>query len=215
MIAATMRGSGFLNMRALHITKHQRRASQGQPGKNSAAIRVNLGSASAVYYGMNISMRQAIVPFLAGLALAAPSAARDFNGFYTPEFVRGHGPPYVPVSTTASLDLGQRVSGRLSFRELGSFRAEGARSGSGVELALHDGAGALAGRGRGTISAGRLDLELELLDEDGQVRSRGRLSLETVSICCGAHLRKGRPACSMRIPARTGTWSSAGCGERS
>jgi len=121
------------------------------------------------------------VAFLTALALAAPLAARDFNGFYTPEFVKSLSPPYVPVSTTASFELEQRISGRVTFRELGSFRAEGAQSGSDVELALRDGDGALVGRARGTISGGRLELRLELLDRDGQVGSRGRLSLDTAA----------------------------------
>src|SRR5216117_3898954 len=113
---------------------------------------------------MTTRMLQAIIALLASLAVAAPLAARDFSGFYTPELVRDRTPPYVPVSTTASLQLERDVSGQVRFRELGNFRAEGSRSGSVVELSLRDHDGALVGRGRGMISGGRLDLDLELLD---------------------------------------------------
>jgi hypothetical protein len=143
--------------------------------------RVNLAAAASVYLGMTITMFRVIIASLAALAIAAPTYARDFSGFYTPDLVSGRTPPYVPVSTTASLQLERDVSGQVRFREIGSFRAAGSRSGSAVELSLRDRDGALVGRAHGTISGGRLDLDLELFDRDGPVRSRGRLSLDAVA----------------------------------
>lgn len=115
------------------------------------------------------------------LAAAVPAPARDWSGFFTPELVKDRRPPYVPISATAALEIGPTIVGMLQFRETGEYRVEGRKTGGDVELTLYDGPGAPAGRGRGTISGTRLDAALELLGADGEVRSRGTLSLEAAA----------------------------------
>ena len=54
---------------------------------------------------MSNSLTLALV---AALFFAAPLAARDFSGFFTPEFVKDHDPPYIPVNLMI-----ERVSARF------------------------------------------------------------------------------------------------------
>ena len=124
---------------------------------------------------MSNSLKLALV---AVLFFPAPLAARDFNGFFTPEFVKDHDPPYIPVSATASLEIGAQISGELRLRELGSYRMEGSLSGGRLEILLTDRRGRTAGRAEGKLDGMRLELALELGDRNSEKYSQGRLTLE-------------------------------------
>jgi hypothetical protein len=119
-----------------------------------------------------------VLALVVSLFFAAPLVARDFNGFFTPEFVKDHDPPYIPVSATASLEIGSRILGELRLRELGNYGMNGSLAGSQLEILLTDRAGRTAGRAEGRLDGMRLELALQLGDRNSEKYSQGRLTLE-------------------------------------
>jgi len=115
------------------------------------------------------------------LGLAARLEARSFSGFFTPDFVRGAGPPYIPVSTYGSIELSERLSGELHLRELGTFRVDGTLSAGRVEMKLHGSAGEVAGQADGKLEGTRLELVLRLFRPEPEVWARGQLDLEAAA----------------------------------
>jgi hypothetical protein len=110
--------------------------------------------------------------------LVCSAQGRSFNGFYNPEFVRDETPPYVPVSTTASLSLGPEVAGQLIFRELGTYRLWGTLTDGQLNLELEKEDRSQSGRAKGRLEHNRLELELVLMSGEETLYSHGRLFLE-------------------------------------
>ena len=126
-------------------------------------------------------MRPAAVTriLVALLLFSATAHARNFSGFFTPEFPSSQRRAPIPVSASAWIELTASVSGNLRLRELGEYRLEGTLSDGKLELKLHQGdSGAPAGRAVGTVEGSRVELTVEFLDQDAEIRSRGRLELE-------------------------------------
>lgn len=119
--------------------------------------------------------------FAAAIVSIMPAATRDFSGFFVPESVQGRQPPYVPVSTTATLEIGSGIEGILRFREIGEYRLEGVRTTDSIEITLYAKDGKRAGRGRGRLTASRLEAELELGGAGAGPRSTGRLTLDAAA----------------------------------
>jgi len=85
----------------------------------------NLIHASRKIRWMTRQLRDFLSVLLLVVSLPSFSLCRSFNGFFTPEFVRGEEPPFVLASVTATLVFGARIDGDLRFRELGGYRVEG------------------------------------------------------------------------------------------
>jgi hypothetical protein len=127
---------------------------------------------------MNRRLRCLLLPCLFVLSLPCTMLGKSFNGFFTPEFIRGEEAPFVPVSATATLIFGARISGELQLRELGSYRLEGTASGDQLEIHLLPNDAPRAGRAIGKWANSQMDLQLSFTDASGALQARGKLQLE-------------------------------------
>ena len=127
---------------------------------------------------MNKTLICLFFPWILGISVPRTMWGKSFNGFFTPEFVRGEQAPFVPVSASATLTFGARISGELMFRELGRYRLDGTTLGDQLELRLLPHDGSRIGQASGKSAHGRMDLELSFTDASGVLHSRGKLLLE-------------------------------------
>ncbi len=122
-------------------------------------------------------LRQVWLTSVAGLVCIPCLQARSLNGFLTPEFVQGQKAPFVPVSTTADIDFGERIRGEIRLKDIGRYRLLGKQTGGRLQLELLGEDGARAGEAQGRMEDNLLELELNL-SKRGELWYRGRLSLE-------------------------------------
>src|SRR4029453_805825 len=146
-------------------------------------------------------MRPAAVTriLVALLLFSATAHARNFSGFFTPEFPSSQRRAPIPVSASAWIELTASVSGNLRLRELGEYRLEGTLSDGKLELKLHQSdSGAPAGHAVGTVEGTRVELTVEFLDREGATRSRGRLKLEGAAEWGAPPAAKRKKGCATR-----------------
>lgn len=122
-------------------------------------------------------LRQAWLTPLVVLACFPCLRARSLNGFLTPVFVQGQKGPFVPVSTTADIDFGERIRGEIHLKDIGRYRLLGKQTDGRLQVELLGEDGAKAGEAQGRMEDNLLELELNL-SKSGELWYRGRLSLE-------------------------------------
>ena len=110
--------------------------------------------------------------------LITPAFAETFNGFFTPDYVKGLQPPYVPVSVTGSLTIGNQLNGELKFRETGNYQANGTLNGRMVTLNLYGETGELNGHAKGTLERTKLSLQVWFQTNMAELRTKGSLAME-------------------------------------